>query len=254
MRIAVLALLLITISSCVSRKEIAYFQDIEALAALQSSKESAVVLQPNDLLSITVSSFNLEAARPFNLIMESRPSLNGQANFNNTQQQGYLVDADGTIEFPVLGTLQVAGLTRKELNAMLEKRLEEYLKDPIVTIRLLNFQISVLGEVTRPGTYMVTGERVTLPAALGLAGDLTIYGERDNILVIRETSDGKNYAYLDLTDASVINSEYYYLRQNDVIYVEPNKAQRQSATFNRNSTVYISVASLLVSVLILIFR
>jgi polysaccharide export outer membrane protein len=101
---------------------------------------------------------------------------------------------------------------------------------------------------------MVTGERVTLPAALGLAGDLTIYGERDNILVIRETSDGKNYAYLDLTDASVINSEYYYLRQNDVIYVEPNKAQRQSATFNRNSTVYISVASLLVSVLILIFR
>ncbi|MAN58610.1 MAG: sugar transporter [Flavobacteriaceae bacterium] len=254
MRIALYLLLCLLVGSCVSRKEIAYFQGMEALAAAQTAGEAPLEIRPNDLLSITVSAFNPEAARPFNLVIESRPSTTGGANFSGAEQQAYLVSADGTIEFPVLGTLEVAGLTGKELNALLETHLSNYLKDPIVTIRLLNFQISVLGEVAQPGTYRVTGERITLPAALGLAGDLTIYGERDNILVIRETEAGKQYAYLDLTDASVINSEYYYLRQNDVLYVEPNKAQRQSATFNRNSTVYISVASLLVSVLVLIFR
>lgn len=243
------------VSSCVSRKEIAYFQGIENLV-------SEVNLEPirfkeNDLLSITVSAANLESVLPFNLLLYSRATSNRSPesfNSNNTYEVGYLVDSDGEINFPVLGSIRVKGLTPKELHEYLTKQLEEYILNPIVNIRILNFRISILGEVQRPGTYMVPGERIALPEALGLAGDLSIFGMRDNILVIRETDSIKTYKYLNLLDADVLNSDFYYLQQNDVVYVEPNKAQRQSSSFNRNASVYVSIASLLISVLVIIFR
>src|SRR5690606_29050746 len=132
-------------------------------------------------------------------------------------------------EFPVLGTVQVAGLTRQELIKHLKEEVSEYVQDPILNIQIINFQVTVLGEVNRPGTFTVPDERLSLSKALGLAGDLTIYGKRDNILIIRETGETKEYKYVDLTDSALLNSPYYYLQQNDVVYVEPNSAQMQGA-------------------------
>lgn len=244
------------LSSCVSRKKIVYFQDIEKLAQNSSIAKPSLTIKPNDLLGIAVSAATLEAARPFNVITEARPTTEGtgMTTANNTQQLSYLVDSEGNINFPELGTIAVLGLTPKELREQLTERLTAYIKDPIVTIRLLNFSISVLGEVERPGTYSISDEKISITEALGMAGDLTIYGRRDNVLVIRENGDTKSYAYLDFRSSDLMDSEYYYLKQNDVIYVEPNNAQRQSAAFNRNAGVYVSIASLLLSVIVLITR
>ena len=170
------------------------------------------------------------------------------------QLQTYLVDSDGNIGFPILGTVEVQGMNRQELAAKLEKRVSEYVQDPIVNVRIVNFQLSVLGEVNRPGTFDIRDEYLSLPKALGLAGDMSIYGRRDNVLVVREENGKKTHAYLDLTDAEVINSPYYYLQQNDVVYVEPNGAQRQSASYNRNAGVYISIASVVISLIVLITK
>lgn len=248
-------LLLNMFSSCVSREKIVYFQDIEKMAQSTKMAQPSITFKPNDLLSITVSAANLESVRPFNVIIESRPVDGaGIALSANSQQPGYLVDGEGNIHFPVLGTIHVEGLTSKELNDYLSAQLVVYVKDPIINIRVLNFTISILGEVARPGTYTVSGEKISISKALGLAGDLTIFGRRDNVLVIRENSDKKSYTYLDFRSSDLLDSEYYYLQQNDVVYVEPNNAQRQSASFNRNTTVYISIASLLLSVMVILFR
>lgn len=241
--------------SCVSREKIVYFQDLEQQKALVDNIQNSFKIQPNDLLSIVVSAYDLNAVRPFNLVSESRAAsdLSG-LSYTNTERQGYLTAEDGTIDFPVLGRVEVAGLTRTELSELLVKRISEYVKDPIVTIRVVNFKVSVLGEVTKPGTYTVNGERLTLPEALGLAGDMTIFGRRDNVLVIRDNGKTKEYKYIDFRDSSMLNSDFYYLQQNDVVYVEPNNAQIQSSSFNRNTGIYISVASLLISVLVIVFR
>ncbi len=243
------------VTSCVSRKKIAYFQDIENLTSASKSNQ-AITLKPNDLLSITVSSDNLETVMPFNVLTMARPMVgnNDMMRSNNTQEVGYLIDNEGDINFPVLGTIHAGGLTPKELRENLTEQIKEYIKDPIINIRLMNFTVSVLGEVNRPGTYPVSGERIALPEALGLAGDLTIFGRRDNVLVVRESDGEKTYKYLDLSNSDFLNSDFYYLQQHDVVYVEPNKAQRQSSSFNRNTSVYVSITSLLISVLVLIFR
>src|SRR5690606_10072646 len=171
--ILLLAFVLALGVSCVSREKIVYFQDLEQRKALVDSIQNSFKIQPNDLLSIVVSAYDLNAVRPFNLISESRPSTDASGvAYTNTQQQGYLTAEDGTIDFPVLGRVKVVGLTRTQLSEELVKQISEYVKDPIVTIRVMNFKVSVLGEVARPGTYNVQGERLTLPEALGLAGDM----------------------------------------------------------------------------------
>lgn len=255
-KVLLLLMIMVLGASCVSREKIVYFQDLEQRKALVDSVQNTFKIQPNDLLSIVVSAYDLNAVRPFNLVSEARPStdLSGISLNNNTQQQGYLTAADGTIDFPVLGRVKVAGLTRTELSEVLVKRISEYVISPIVTIRIVNFKVSILGEVARPGTYNVQGERLTLPEALGLAGDMTIFGRRDNILVIRDNGNTKDYKYLDIRESSFLNSDYYYLQQNDVLYVEPNNAQVQSSSFNRNTSIYISIASLLISVLVIAFK
>ena len=250
---AVFSILLTT--SCVSRKEIAYFQDLPQLQAEVNLAKSNLDIQPNDLLTITVSAANLEAVQPFNLPVTSAPRVGEPGSVSgNMQLQSYLVDSDGNIEFPVLGTVHVAGLTRQELVEKLKQEISLYVQNPIVNIKIINFQVTVLGEVVRPGTFTVPDERISLPKALGLAGDLTIYGQRNNVLVMRETGGKTEYKYIDLTGSDFINSPYYYLQQNDVIYVEPNKAQRQGASYNRNASVYISIASVLISLIVVIFR
>jgi polysaccharide export outer membrane protein len=254
-KILLLLMIMILGASCVSREKIVYFQDLEQQKALVDSIQNSFKIQSNDLLSIVVSAYNPNAVKPFNLGNGTQSSSDDTSDpYGSAQQQAYLTAQDGTIDFPVLGRVKVAGLTRTELSELLVKRISEYVKDPIVTIRILNFKISVLGEVSQPGTYNIQGERLTLPEALGLAGDMTIFGRRDNVLVIRDTGNGKEYKYLDFRDSSVLNSDFYYLQQNDVIYVEPNNAQIQSSSFNRNTTIYISIASLLLSVLVIVFR
>lgn len=245
------------ISSCVSRKEIVYFQGLDkASAALDRNQNTGLRIKHNDLLTISVSAPEQEAAMPFNLpvigVPQGGAELGGLSVNGRQQLQTYLVDSEGNIEFPVLGTVSVAGLNRQQLSGKLKKQISEYVQNPIVNVRLVNFQVSVLGEVMRPGTFDVRDEYLSLPKALGFAGDLTIYGRRDNVLVMREENGQKIHEYLDLTDPNVINSPFYYLQQNDVVYVEPNGAQMQSASYNRNAGVYISIASVLISLAVLI--
>ncbi|APG60420.1 polysaccharide biosynthesis/export family protein [Christiangramia salexigens] len=247
---------LLLFSSCVSRKEIVYFQGLEKAGdRLEINKDKSLQIKPNDLLTISVSAPEQAAAMPFNLPVMGMPQAgeaNGRSVMGQQQLQTYLVDGEGNIEFPVLGTLNVAGLSRQALQQKLKSRIGEYVQNPIVNIRLVNFQVSVLGEVNRPGTFDIRDEYLTLPKALGLAGDLSIYGKRKNVLVMREEQGKKTYAYLDLTDPGIVNSSFYTLQQNDVVYVEPNGAQRQSASYNRNAGVYISIASVLISIAVLI--
>lgn len=247
-------LVLFTTASCVSRKKIAYFQDMSEMESAIDASKTALKIQPNDMLTITVSAANMEAVQPFNLPVTTAPRLGGNTVNGNYQLQSYLVDSDGNIEFPLLGSIHVAGKTRQELLDHLKKEISNYVQDPIINIQLINFQVTVLGEVNRPGTFTVPDERLSLSKALGLAGDLTIYGRRDNVLIIRETGETKEYKYVDLTDSALLNSEFYYLQQNDVVYVEPNSAQMQGASYNRNASVYISIASVLISLIIVIVR
>jgi len=237
-----------------------YFQNLEELNAkdVSSSIYENLEIKPNDQLSITVSAEEMEAAIPFNLpfIGNMMGRQTGEIRVNGTPAlQNYLVNADGEIQFPVLGLIKVAGLNRKELSKKLQEEISEYIQKPIVMVNISNFQVTVLGEVNQPGTFPVQDEYLSLPKALGMAGDLTIYGKRKNVLVVRESKNGiKEHAYLDLTDADIVNSPFYYLQQNDVVYVEPNGPQLQSASYNRNASVYISIASVLVSLAVLLTR
>ncbi|PKP25757.1 MAG: sugar transporter [Bacteroidetes bacterium HGW-Bacteroidetes-2] len=252
--IAVLFFILFVASSCVSKKEILYMQDIEKLnTAAEVVIQNNPVIHSNDILVIQVSSYDMEASAPFNLLAPARNILE-QGTSQNLQGQGYLVNNDGSIEFPVLGTLQVGGMTRQELVEDLKTKISVYVKDPIINIRISNFKVTVLGEVTRPGDYYIENERITLLEAFGKAGDLTIFGKRDNILILREQNGIKTYNKIDITKSDFLDSPYYYLQQNDVVYVQPNNAQINSAAYNRNSSVYISIASVLISIIVLISR
>jgi len=259
LKLTLLAILsLLFLNSCVSGKKITYFQNMEQLQQLAEASKTGLSIKPNDLLTISVSAYNMEAAQPFNLpvvgVATGGGAEAGLRVSGTPQLQPFLVDSDGNIEFPQLGTLKVTGMNRQELSGKLKTLISEYVKEPIINVRIVNFQVSVLGEVNRPGTFSVPDEYLSLTKALGLAGDMSIYGQRDNVLVVREENGQKTYAYLDLTDAKVMNSPYYYLKQNDVVYVEPNNAQKQGSAYNRNSTVYISIASVLISLAILITK
>jgi polysaccharide export outer membrane protein len=166
--------------------------------------------------------------------------------------QLYLVDAAGSIEFPVLGKLKVGGLSRSAVLQMLQQKIGVYIKDPIINLRLMNFKVSVQGEVTSPGTYTVDSERITLIEALSKARDLTIYGKRNNILIIREIDGVKTYHRVDITKTDFINSPFYYLAQNDVVYVEPNRNKINGAAIGPNTGVIISISSLLITLITLI--
>ncbi len=228
-----IAILMIMIGSCVSTKNIGYFNNArETEYASNPGAETAI--QPNDILSITISSLNPEASAVFN-------TTNGQSNYINTsngnvaQPGGYLVNAEGFIQLPILGNIHSAGLTKKELkekitNTIVEKKL---LVDPIVSIRHLNFEVTVIGEVGRPMVIPVPNEKISLLTALGQAGDITVYGKKDNVLVIREINGKKAVKRINLNAADYLNSSYYYLKPNDIVYVEPNKNKLASVSRGR---------------------
>ncbi|MBT8257437.1 MAG: polysaccharide biosynthesis/export family protein [Bacteroidia bacterium] len=246
--------LLIAVASCASRQELVYFQDEPLNDAFSNlNKDFQIKFKPDDLLTIDVSALDPEAARPFNL-----PAVSYNASVIAAQgqlkMQTYLVDAKGNIEFPVLGTIKMGGLSRSDANAMLKERLSEYIKNPIVNIRLANFSITVLGEVNKPGTFIIQDERISLSEAIGLAGDMTIYGRRDNIFLIREIDGNKRYAKLDLSSINVVNSPNYYLTQNDVIYVEPNNARMRQANFTQNNTLIVSIVGVAATIAAILIK
>ena len=238
---------LLLLTSCTDSKKVAYFNGIQDTTLKSAMSAAEPIIQKNDLLSIIVTSLNPEASALFNTPNE------GRAAGENTITSGYLVNQDGNIQYPVLGSIHVGGLTKRQLTTFFIQQLvdKKLLIDPIVTIRFLNFRVTVLGEVARPGLITVPNEKVTILEALGLAGDLTIYAKRDNLLLIREQENGeKLIKRIDLSSSDILNSSFYYLKSNDVIYVEPNANKIASVSRSvQLMPIILSGISLLVVVL-----
>ncbi|MFV8465664.1 polysaccharide biosynthesis/export family protein [Flavobacterium sp. LB1P62] len=238
--------------SCASKKDIVYYQNIDILQKQEKGTSYEIKIQPDDLLMIIVSAEDPEIAAPFNLNTVSVVSVDKQDTPGLQSAQLYLVDTMGNINFPILGKLKISGMTRSEVLEMLCKKISTYIKNPMVNLRVMNFKVSLQGEVNSPGTYTVVSERLTLIEALSMAKDLTIYGKRHNILIIREIDGVKSYNRVDITKAEFINSPFYYLSQNDVVYVEPNKTRINGAAVGSNTGVIISVSSLIITLITLI--
>jgi polysaccharide export outer membrane protein len=249
------ALLFLT-PSCKTKEKLVYFQNgnLDSLGQVISSFNPT--FQIDDFLSIVVTGQEPESVIPFNLI----PTLT-QASSNNgyssgvPASNGYLIDTDGNIQFPILGELHLGGLTRQDAVSLIQNKLKDYLKSPGVQIQILNYKITVLGDVKTPGTYRIPNERITLLEAIGLSGDLNMTGIRKNIMVIREENGQKKEYRVDLTSKDFFASPVYYLNQNDVVYVEPNATARTTSTLWRTTgTIFISLSSLIISTIILIIR
>lgn len=254
--ITVISVIILLSSSCVSKKNVVYLQ--QGVTENKEDKESKSlnyepVLQVDDVLLIVVSAENPEVAIPYNLNITPLQGtiLNAVSPYS---LQSYLIDKDGNIDFPILGKIKLGGLTRIDAIQKIKILLEPHLKDPSVNLRILNFKISVIGEVNRPGSFPLQSERITLLEALSLAGDLTIYGNRNSILIIREKESVKTIEKVDITKRDFINSPYYYLCQNDQIYVEPNKTKVNASVIGPDVTVAFSALSILVTILALTIK
>lgn len=244
-------LLLMLMSCKTTTNTITYFQDLDNQmpAVTEQSVNYTPRIAPDDQLSITVSGTDPNAVAAFNMPLASYLAP-GETNVTSTPVlHTYLVNSRGEIDFPVLGKLQVANMTRSELTDMLTEKISAYVKSPIVTIQIRNFKVSVLGEVNKPGTVNVPNERLSVLDALGMAGDLTIYGNRANVLLIRDNNGRKEYHRFNLTSAEILTSPYYYLQQNDVLYIEPNKARKGNAKYSQSGQFNVSLASTIISAL-----
>ncbi|WP_195399199.1 polysaccharide biosynthesis/export family protein [Bacteroides finegoldii] len=258
--ICLIAILLF--ASCKSYKKVPYLQDAETVQqAVQQENLYDAKIMPKDLLTIVVSCTSPELAVPFNLTVATPASAASNNLLLTTQPvlQPYLVDNEGKINFPVLGELKVGGLTKREAEQLIIDKLKPYIKEtPIVMVRMVNYKISVLGEVTRPGTFTISNEKVNLLEALAMAGDMTVWGVRDNVKLIREGADGKQeIVTLDLNKAETILSPYYWLQQNDIVYVTPNKAKSRNSDIGNSTSLWFSATSILVSLaslLVTIFK
>lgn len=253
-----LLLLPFLLTACQSYKKVPYFQNVEVVnEAEQQEKLYDAKIMPKDLLTIVVSCTNPELAVPFNLTVASNAGIAVSTSSYVTTQpvlQPYLVDNEGNINFPVLGELKLGGLTKREAEQLIIDKLKPYMKEtPIVTVRMVNYKISVIGEVMRPGTFTISNEKVNLLEALAMAGDMTVYGLRDNVKLIREDANGKQQIVtLDLNKAETILSPYYWLQQNDIVYVTPNKAKARNSDVGNSTSLWFSATSILVSIVSLL--
>lgn len=240
----------LTLTSCASKKKINYFQNSSAndtIIKAENNQTYTPVFKADDFLSIEITAADLESVKPF--LLDVLPGGGQATAYNNgiAAKSGYLIDAFGNIDFPLLGKIHFAGLNRIEATELIKKRLSEYINNPIVNIRIQNFKITILGDVRNPGSFNIPNERITLPEAIGIAGDLNITGVRKNILVIRDNNGVKTEYRIDLTSKEVFTSPVYYLSQNDVVYVEPNRAKRNSSLVSTTAGVFISVTSLILT-------
>ncbi len=253
----IISLLILALASCKTSEKIVYIQDVEPGVPQKISPEQTILIQPKDMMSIVVSSKDPDLAAMFNLPISSYRAGTDTPNYNN-YLQGYVVDNDGDINFPIIGKIHAAGLSRWQLQEKIKAELKsrDLLKDAIVTVEFMNFKVSILGEVNKPGTYKIEGDKVTVLEAIAMAKDLTIYGLRDEVYVIREQNNERHSYKLDLRSTDIFESPAYYLKQNDIVYVQPNKVRAGQSTLNQNSlksvSLWVSIASLLCSVGVMI--
>lgn len=256
----ILAAMILLMDACTASKQVAYFQNIDSVSLEASKGLYDARIMPKDMLTITVITTNPDASAPFNLSVSNTIGPSGQLSYSGGSLQGYLVDNDGNISFPVVGKLHVQGMTKSECEDLILSKIKPYLAEkekPIVTVRMSSYRVTIIGEVGGSRVVPVTTEKMSIIEALASAGDLSIYGKRKNVLLIRENADGRKEAHrLDLTDANIFNSPYYYLQQNDIIYVEPSSVKAKNADIGASTTIWFSfigivtsVASLLVNIL-----
>lgn len=252
----ILFVLFLFFTSCGSKRNLSYFKDLPDSVATESAIQQIpeTRIQSGDILRIVVSSLNPESNTLFN--SGTLQSLDGSRSTVNTSgnlsAEGYLVDKSGIINFPVIGQIKLGGLTREQARQEMVNQLENYVKDPIVNVRFLNFKVTVIGEVAHPSTFTIPNEKVNILEALGMAGDMTSFGKRENILVIREENGKRSMVRLDMSQKDVMNSPYFYLRQNDIVYVEPTKYRDPSG--DRTLRIITAVASSMTALGLFIYR
>ena len=246
------------LSSCGTTKQIAYLQNSDSIDFAQSRFLYDARIMPKDQITISVNTTTPEASVPFNLLLQNSYTQGRSVNSASSVLMPYLVDNDGFINFPIVGKLKVGGLTKAEAEQLVTEKIRPYMaesENPVVTVTMASYSVSVLGEVNHPGTFQVSREKITILEALAQAGDLTIYGVRDRVKLIREDATGKkSIETLNLCDANIINSPYYYLQQNDVVYVEPNKIKAQNSKVGQTTTLWFSATSILVSLTSLLYN
>ena len=244
------SLMLLATSSCISTKKVAYFQNQDSVNVALSRQLYDAKIMPKDILQIRVFTTNPEAAAPFNLLQIETSSSTQSTSQNSVYN--YLVDNDGDIVFPVIGKIHIGGMTKNEAESYIKGLIKPYMSEsenPVIHVRMVNYKYAVIGEVNRPGMFTTMNEKINIIEALAQAGDMTLYGERDKIFLLRENSDGqKEFHRLNLNDANIISSPYYYLQQNDIVYVEPNKAKARSSYFTTATSMWFTLTSMLLSV------
>jgi len=240
--------------SCSSKKDVIYYQDIDnkEFSSLESIN-SHPRIQINDILNISTAALNPESVLPFSFNTGESSSVQPR-QVELLKLTGYLVNSDGEINFPQLGKIEVEGKTTQEIQSLLEDKLSLYIKNPTVNVRILNFKFTIQGEIRQPGTYEIIEENMTLPQALGLAGDLTINGRRDNIMIYRQEGGQREVKRIDLTQSDWMNSDYFFIKPNDIIYVEPNNPKVKSAGFVGNVGTLLSIVSIIFSAVVLLAR
>jgi polysaccharide export outer membrane protein len=243
-RFFILCAFFLVFSACSTRKNMVYFQGDSTFSSSDVSYSPKI--QPDDFLSITIYGGDELNSKPFNLPDVTLQTTKGYTN-GIAAEKGYLVNELGEIDLPTIGTVKIGGLTRSEAAKIIKQKVSVYIQKPIVNIQIQNFKITVLGDVNIPGTKVIPNERITILEALGIAGDLNISAKRTNILVIREENGVKKEYRVDLTKKYFFNSPVYFLNQNDVVYVEPNRAKINSSNIGSAAGVFISVASLLIT-------
>lgn len=250
------------ISSCGTPQNVIYFSDLDSsnVSSIPVAKFKEPLIQTDDILSINIQTLEIEAPPGLNQTSitgtgtTSSPSSSEDRSSakEGAAASGFLVDEDGNVEIPMIGTIKLAGLTTNQARELVRTKAAKYYKEPTVQVRFANYKVTILGEVTRPSTYTVPYKKVTVLDAISMAGDLTIYGKRENVLLMRENGDHKDVVRLDLNSSTLMASQYYYLKQNDIIYVQPSKAKSSANNAARVQliTIAISIATLLTTLLI----
>jgi len=251
-----IVLFILSLVGCASKKDVLYFQDIDDLDfELLDSLATVTVVEPGDILRIRITALEAKSLIPFQF---DKPGLEtGRTSMNNMdvlQLNGYLVDKNGDINFPELGRVDVSGKTIKEVEEHIHDKLSAYIKEPTVSVRVINTKVTVMGDVRNPGTFSLSEERLTLPQAIGLAGDLNIKGDRHDILIIRNNGGQREVKRIDFTKSDWMNSDFYYLKQNDIVYVQPNTASVKTAGIVGTPNVVLSAVSVILSLAVLIFK
>ena len=253
-----IALTVALLTSCSSVKNVAYLQNSDVVDLSESRVLYDAHIMPKDQITISVNTTTPEVSLPFNLLLQNTYLQSRSLSTGGGTLMPYLVDNDGYINFPILGSLKVAGLTKSECERMILEKIRPYMaatENPVVTVTMASYSISVLGEVSRPGSYQVGREKISILEALAQAGDLTIYGIRDRVKLIREDANGqKEIHVLNLNDAGIINSPYYYLQQNDIVYVEPNKVKARNSSVGATTSLWFTSTSILISLASLMYN